>query len=302
MASHASRAAATLARVAALGRPLEEHSEKSLRQWIKALPEAERMVDAMSDVDKSRIAGFLDGDGCIEASPKPSGITGKTKVSISITAAQSRNRGEPSEFEFLRSVLPGTVWERRAKTAQHRASWKWQASGRSVILATLLVMEGKAALKPRQAEIAKAFLLGNSAAAVTVLALAKSKDEYQSTEVDAARVNDAYLAGLFAAEGYIAVDKGIRVSITQRNSPELLKTIQAKFGGSIRRDEELIIWDPCASVFLARIQPMLFGAKCSQVTEAFAWKSAVAGLRQKDPKRKVLREEAITKLKCMKRE
>jgi len=186
----------------------------------------------LGDVEKQRIAGLIDGDGCIRLA---------RKGNLVIKVGQSQNNGLPEILSMLTKAFPhSTISKPKSDTNQtHRLQYEWIING-MFALPLLEIIANYGILKAPQAKLIFDTIMEKKTISCHDLyesiSRMKNKNEYQKVLIDKTNITPAYLAGLFMAEGYVGVTHhtSINITITQTSCINLLHSIAAYFGfGSI---------------------------------------------------------------------
>jgi hypothetical protein len=185
------------------------------------------------------IAGFFDGDGNIALQ--------KDKCSVYCKLSQSHSGGLPPVFAFVQKYIHGKTSTRGVRDNEDRfrrpehemCFYEHECS-------TLLrIIRDHGTIKRPQADIALSFMTERQKRARWVngtefdevaeqarFKLKSLKKQYADVEIDPVRLSDAYIAGLFDAEGHVGVNKGADgrfskiLSITQLGCPAILPAIR----------------------------------------------------------------------------
>jgi len=193
------------------------------------------MRPALSIADRQFIAGFLDGDGSVKMPKQSYGLVHPCPF---VDASQSYNAGAPPELVHIRSLLGGTIHQVTSTKGNQRAQWHLTINSVEGATAALECIEKHGIVKREAASFALAYLRnGRKDPVGTRVHLSAATRNYQDIVIDEDRLTDAYLAGLFMAEGHVAMraSRGeIYASITQKGCIRLLHAIVKKLGfGSV---------------------------------------------------------------------
>lgn len=216
----------------------------------------------ISEEDQQYVAGFIDGDGCIElkypdkSHPLPLPI---------ITIAQSHNAGEPPELLYIQKHFGGRIYLVGKAKENLRARWQLRILVLTEVELLLGVMLKHGVVKSDQARYALEYLRKRRTNILeSVEAIKSAKTNYQNIEIDSDRLTPAYLAGIFVAEGSVCLvrqsstqDYDIRSNIAQASCVRFLYAIHEKIGfGSVNGGK---INFACAQTIklLEMIQPYL---------------------------------------------
>jgi hypothetical protein len=216
------------------------------------------------------IAGFLDGDGTISVRRARNSVPG-------VAFDQSCNSEEPPELVHIRERWGGRLRKNGSpKKSTQRQRWHLDISKQQDVLRILLALEPHCILKLDQVSDSIAFLQHGTTAHAEGYAIRMHdlKKQYHQVPIDPMRLTDAYIAGLFAAEGSVGLyyrpnldQYKLKVSITQKGCPRLLEQIKVKIGaGSVynRGSLEFKSRLDCREI-LDRVAPFVSGQKAPQV-------------------------------------
>jgi len=260
----------------------------------------------LSDEVKQFVAGFVDGDGCIVIRAPSEKQTFPPCVALS----QSRDAGIPAELSYIQAFYGGTISAAAApKRKDVRQHWKLDiVRGADALLVDLAE---HAALKCRQASIAIAYNQAENRRQVFSECRDQLKEE-KRVDADVImltnRITDAYLAGLFAADGSVGIYKGkdgcLQLkSMISSMRPAVVSCIQQVLGyGRLARGR--IIFGPRDTIkFYELIRPHLVGAKVAQMElgSEFQSKQASRKRRLPTPQEQKELEEIAEKVKKMKK-
>jgi hypothetical protein len=215
------------------------------------------------------LAGFLDGDGSVSMK-RPTKTVPNTFPTVSFS--QSCDSQPPPELVRIQERWGGRLQKKESpKKATHRQAWKLSISKKRDVLRILLVLQSNCIVKLAQVKDSIAFLEHGTQADAELYAsrIHELKKQYHEVGIDPVRLTDAYIAGLFAADGSVGVYKRhqVKVSITQSGCPRLLQQIRANIcAGSVSKQGRLTFQcRPECRAFLDRISPFLSGQKAPQV-------------------------------------
>ncbi len=204
----------------------EKAAELYRRQQSDILGQTTSRILDVPDDFRRYTAGFCDGDGCITANLRCSGITAH------IALSQSRNDGIPSVISRLQAYYGGQVG-RKERRNNVRASWLLSICGQKS-LKIVIDLSKFCVLKHQQAQIVLDCLRAQAAGNISYdfrnahTQLRVLKKKYKDTPIQADRMTVPYLAGFFDAEGCIFIsDLQLKASITKRSCHRLLQTIVA---------------------------------------------------------------------------
>ncbi len=214
---------------------------------------------------KQYCAGVIDGDGSI----------GYTKNSASVQISQSYDSGFPPVLLFIKRYYGGSILGYDSKNSKWRKKWLLYNSSREI----LEMIEKYCILKSNQASLVLNLIDTND-----TIEQKRLKDEiiethktenYQKRELDFSTMCPAYIAGLFDAEGCVALYKEtkpddeywsayrVHSSIAQRNSTKLLHGINEYINklGTVTADHLYFQSQPAVLSFLSIIYDYLIGKK-----------------------------------------
>jgi hypothetical protein len=218
-----------------------------------------------SDEGSQYLAGFFDGDGSINVSRRKGFQHARPLVCFS----QSCDSQEPPELTHIQDNWGGKLRNKSRKSPQRR-QWDLRIFKKEDVLTVLLAIEPHCIIKLAQVSDTIAFLeYGTKAHAEGyALRMHEWKKQYRDVAVDSHRLTDAYIAGLFAAEGSVGMYQyQLQVTITQYGCPKLLKRIRTKIhAGSVNLQGHLRFRSriQCKAI-LDRIAPFISGQKAPQV-------------------------------------
>lgn len=187
------------------------------------------------------IAGFFDGDGSIEL-PEPK-IRDKNPCPR-LTFRQSYNSGEPPELKLIKEMYGGNLYLTSKRHGNSRDSWSLIISSTEEAKKILEDLHVHCALKKEQVDLALSYLADRSDPEEVYLKFQKMKCEYGNAIIHQDRITDAYIAGLFMADGSVGIytrGDGLGVFITsciaKKQCPPLLVAIQKylEFGRVVKR-------------------------------------------------------------------
>jgi hypothetical protein len=162
----------------------------------------------MTTEEKQFIAGFVDGDGCIQLSPKYGEHSCPTPY---IAMFQSHNAGPAPELIMIQRIYGGTLSEKRGVIGNLRRHWELRVSKMEQVKKMLRDLSKHCAIKAAIASVALALFdeIDREARFAHYYDTIRSmKQDYANIIVQQDRVTLAYIAGLFAAEGSIGMIQG----------------------------------------------------------------------------------------------
>ncbi len=255
------------------------------------------------DWKREYVAGFFDGDGSVEVGS-----------SIKLSIKQSQRIGEPAVIRRFKDWFPRFKnYVQMSKKASHRPCHKLEWNGEPSY-SLLMCSEDYGIIKRAQSAVVRPlldnyFLSGKYdwglGTGVLSEHLSTLKENYAGVEINSTRLTDAYISGLFDAEGCISGDSSdyIQCSISQESCPRLLIEIQKRVGGNIPPSNpgKLRIFGDTLVQFLRRIRPYSI-QKLSQIDLALECLKlrCAPGKRLRDEVRE-RKQEIARELKRLKR-
>nr|QYA18531.1 LAGLIDADG homing endonuclease [Clandestinovirus] len=194
----------------------------------------------LTESTKQYIAGFFDGDGCLELC--------KTKgehVHFRVTIGQSQIEGIPDVLKFISECYRATytfndpMAEKAKRKDKHKVKRKphhiIRIGGCYCVWFLLDVLVPYSILKSGQALCALRMMSIEHSERPKMFAsfyCMKEMDFYQRIPIDSSdpRLTPAYITGMFDAEGTVASSRITSISIAQDSSPNLLRAILLKYG------------------------------------------------------------------------
>src|SRR5271169_292151 len=254
------------------------------------------------------VAGFFDGDGSVYV-PPPTKL--RPTQTVRVRFRQSYNSGIPPELEYVKLHYGGRIHETRKAQGHQRTSWVLDIGEQNWGTGILRDMEAHAVKKASQAAIALEYLTaGKMRTEFFSQSLKDAKKAAANVAIDVSRLTDAYVAGLFAADGSVAsipakVSGGERYhyftsSISQVSCPRLVDAIKdavrfgQTYGGILQFNREETLQ------FFQKIQPHLIGQKSSQVAIVAEFHPRMHPGRKRDASEIEEAREIAKKLKIMK--
>ena len=202
-----------------------------------------------------------DGDGFIKFS----------RYSVAVLFGQSQDAGVPEILTYLKTFYGGSILLSAPRNGMNRAKWVLLISGDRCRPA-LIDIAKHATIKCKQACVALAFMDDNEAnkraSAPKVKAqLSDMKRRYSEVAIDRRRIKYAYLAGLFAAEGNVDINKRglINIKIAQKSCIPLLNLIASGLECGTVNNVCLNISGKKAVPFMRAILPFIVGPKKPQI-------------------------------------
>ena len=196
-----------------------------------------------------------------------------------VSATQSCDRGQPPELLTLQSRLGGNITESKRKNSKWRREWRLVVGARSHVERALKIVKKYGIIKKIQAHVALDYLdSGKVDAEKAILRLSEAKKNYSSVSIDRIAITPAYMAGLFAAEGTVALlftgrSYSLRAAIRQNGCQPLLGEIKENLGyGCLSKEGKIQFSGTSAISFLGLISPhMLRCQKRKQVRLALQY-------------------------------
>lgn len=255
-------------------------------------------ISALDITRRQFLAGFFDGDGCIRFSAGPR----RGSACVKVIVAQAYNDGIPPELSLFKELFSGGIYRGVApKKETQRQSWRWECTTRTMIGAVVAIVADHGIIKQRQAETARKFLRGEVDGHDAWLACARAKDQYSESVITVERLTDAYLAGIFAAEGSVRIEKSLTVVIAQQCCPAFVYKLVELFDGAFSGNGKWVAYGNAAFSFLSRIRAHLFGQKVAQVDVAMAFVSQRQFFAPVSNEKRKMKQETKEKLKILKR-
>ena len=221
------------------------------------------------------VAGFFDGDGSISM-VKPSKDSPRGRIAVSFS--QSCESGVPPELQHLAGHFKGHLWKRKPNP-KHRQGWVLNITNREDVLAFASAIVDKVAIKTDQLRTAVDFMLGvRDDFEAVYLELKASKSSYNEVVIDPRKLTDAYIAGVFEADGSLGMYKAkgggfeARLRITQWGCVDILHKILSKVVvGHVNKQGYLEVAESQVLPILGKIAPHLRGQKKAQVDLVYAY-------------------------------
>jgi len=219
--------------------------------------------------EREYLAGFFDGDGGVRLSHPHKGTDNPIPV---VSVYQSCNTGIPPELELFRQQYPGSYISERKdrKTTTSRRSWELHVAVKSEVTDFLDLVKQHGIVKTPQASIALGYLamravqrhsrVGRITSAATCEILQEAKGSVSTIEINRDRLTLPYLAGLFAAEGYVGIRSKrntLTAVISQSKCPRLLRAIREKLGYGSAGSKKLEFSCRDAIKFLTAVRPFI---------------------------------------------
>ncbi len=183
---------------------------------------------------KEYVAGFFDGDGCIDVR-----MGRKRGGGLRIIFSQSKNETIPEVLTFIQKYYGGKI------TSRDRSSQKGRENDRKEYNLCITAWESKPLLLDlakytilKQPQCEKAILFLETSEKMRILwdhpiridvatSLKQMKKEYNKAIIDKEKLTNPYLAGMFDADGsvYFMHKTSVRSSIAQASSLPFLKSL-----------------------------------------------------------------------------
>lgn len=241
------------------------------------------------------VAGFIDGDASIQLFPPDH----KHPLPVPrVQLYQSRDAGPPPELEYIQKHFGGTLHVAREAEGLTRKSWVLVIASIEESAKILSVVKKCGVMKCGEAQIALDYLEGGREdSEFAIAALKLERNTRNDIEILSERLTDAFLAGLFAADGYIGVDRWrIKACITRRDCTSLLEAIQKKLGYGNVSAGKIQFASGQTEDLLTRIRPHLeWSQKREQVDAALEFHRSRTSKRGR--KRSVEENDKIERLK-----
>lgn len=214
---------------------------------------------------KQYVSGFMDGDGSIMM-----GVSNTNQYSLVVRGFQSQDNGIPVILYLLRHFYGGLIYTSLKRRENQRTQHWYEIQGikSQYILKDLSEYQ---LLKRNQALLAAEYLkLENPSVEVQqsyVDRLHAMKDlaAYQAVTFENRPISDAYIAGLFDAEGSIGLSKSAQTAcfwttIAQKSSLNLLQYIKTHLNNNVKttinkNGDILNISTRSTTEFISRILP-----------------------------------------------
>lgn len=256
----------------------------------------------ITDIDKQFVAGFIDGDGCIQMM-RPD--EKRQRPIPYITIGQAHDLGEPPELLHIQKLYGGTIMKREQRD-DRRQMWYLHVRKYEEVIRLLSDIQAHLIIKASQAETAWQYMLDDRKESSECFdKLSSLKNDYRGVSIAIDKLTDPYLAGLFAAEGCIMIltsgagrSYRLRVTITQSGCPRILQSIRDRcIAGNVTTNGELHFSGESAAKFLHRISPYLVGQKVPQLLIAIEFQAKkTKGERRLKYRRKP--DEDLEEMEC----
>lgn len=228
-----------------------------------------------------------------------------------VVVCQSKQVGEPPELKFFQQNFGGRLKkDERPSTSATRHRWSLTVNKQPGLLHLLSAVAVCGIVKREQAALALAFMLRNPHMRTEFRdCITRSKKQYADVTIDSRRITDAYMAGLFAAEGSVGIyrhhrdDRWVpKTTIAQLCCPRLLEAIRETLGfGSVSRGY-LHISPRQMEKFFERIRPHMIGQKVPQIELALEFQGyTIKNGRKRTAEHKSAAEKMAKRLKEMKK-
>lgn len=241
-------------------------------------------MEGLTDEVRQFVAGFVDGDGCIEI-PKPN--DNQSSYPARVVVDQSRDEGVPEELSYIQRFYGGEITSRPGRKENWRRHWELHINaGAEKILEDLAEF---AISKRAQAQIALEYhrYVGSRKEIAGEYRERMAKKKTSSDFVVLInRMTPAYMAGLFAADGtvglYASGDKSWRVISNLRSRKmQLLHAYLMMVGEGYTR-KGILHFGPAATTKLySIIGPHLIGAKVPQFQRALQYRELQSKMKNK---------------------
>ena len=214
------------------------------------------------------VAGCYDGDGCIRVTSD-----GK-RIEVIFSQSGPSMDVPPTIIQLFRETYGGTAYLNKNPELHHRPAWALKIDNRAAQI-LLEHISAHGIVKKPQADLVlptvrKMIPLRHTPKDERVTpelakALKVMKKQYATVHIDPNRLTVPHMAGLFEAEGCVAVYEasGLSVQIAQKQCVPLLYAIRDRLqAGSVDVDYGYItLYSSAAFAFLKSIAPFLVGKK-----------------------------------------
>ena len=256
------------------------------------------------------VAGFFDGDGSVTCCL--AGGTKDTKTVPRIMFFQSCTT-VPPELVYIQSLYGGSIYASSRKLkSTHRPRWSLYIGATVDVMRLLRDLATTCVVKLPQVEEALRYMDSDRQSPKDCrLRLSQLKSATNDVTIDASRLTDPYLAGLFASEGTVGIYKlsnggktfVMTVNIAQGGCIPLLVAIKSVLGcGSHPTNGHLYLSARIAEQFLLRIQPFVIGQKVPQIKLALEFQSKKCFTGKRSVTEVAESEIASAELKKLKRQ
>lgn len=223
--------------------------------------------------DREFVGGFFDGDGSIVISPKESDPHPFPRIGF----GQAKQSGYPPELLHIQSLYGGRLYQTGFQQKGTRTFWQLVIADEQHVRTLLVDLCTTCIVKQAQTSAALQYVNNGRVGAVEVSRrLQVLKDSTQNEEIETCRLSDAYLSGLFAADGSVGVyhrhsnkygslSVKLDVNITQKSCIRVLEEIRARLGYGRVRGGRFHALNGEGARFLRTISPYLKGQKAAQV-------------------------------------
>lgn len=218
-----------------------------------------------------RITGFWEGDGHIS-------LRKSKRLDIRIVFHQSSANGIPPILSDIMKYCGGIICRKGLPAnSNQRQSYMLELAGKDAFDLLPLMQQFAILKRPQLDFIVSAIAVGNPVDYKPLqqqLSRMKTLDAYKSVDVNFDILTLPYVAGLWNAEGCIAMYRfrknsyAIKLSIHQKSSPRLLEAINKFFAmkGKIYRDRELRFATQQSVAFvITNIRNYVIGSKRQQL-------------------------------------
>jgi hypothetical protein len=267
-----------------------KHSKKSLEPQM-----------SVSAIERGVVAGFFDGDGWLEI---PRSRERDWHPAPAICFSQSCDSGIPPELLYVQRLYGGNMSQRGKPAVSNplatRNCWVLKIRSKSESEAILIALLETCVLKQPQVRLALEYIRGIRPNAEASGLIGEAKRNYQTVDIDAARITKPYVAGLFAADGSVGIYKVgqrnigyyLRGSITKKSCIRLLEVMQLVFGVGTVQQGNWWFRGKEAMIVLQGITPMLVGQKKHQVELAIRYQEISTNRNGKRRTASEIEEEA----------
>jgi hypothetical protein len=258
--------------------------------------------------DREFVSGFFDGDGCVNIS-KNDGRGARPWPTLIFS--QSRNCDVPDELIHVQSLYGGSIYVQRSEADTLRRSYQLNTTIDTVT--TLLEdLEKSSIIKLSQIRRALDYIRSGRQDRTEVGRALQidRKRLYEEAVVDPERITNAYVAGLFAAEGCVEfriipqdpprARLSVGCCISKQQCPQILEALKTHYGRGSISCGAWWLRSKDATAFLEMIRPFLVGQKLPQVEQFLAYQTArpYHPLRKKETRKEA--EEVAREIKRLK--
>lgn len=205
------------------------------------------------------LAGFFDGDGCIQV--LDGGLV------MHVAQSSSDDKEPPVLIEFQR-YFGGVVCLAAKRTNVQRAQFSWRVNG-ELGMRLVRIVAARGVVKRPQAELVIKAIQQRGHPNLKIRLndpksvqkqIKKMKHEYGQVPIIQSRINTAWLAGFFDADGCVMWDHTPEVQWTKKKCKQLIKSIRKTVNsGSITKDKRsVLLCGEDATTWMIKMRPHLF--------------------------------------------